>query len=145
MFGLLLPHEIGVIQQDLAALVNGPDGCDVTMHWVSGDGAADVYEDQAVTVELEEVVRAHASPVSNHNVSVRQVQHQRIADVSKGDMVLVFLRDVSLVDKPGLWFEVPSFGSFVPELKPPTQSWSQDILNASNNSFVQEVYCRPKR
>ncbi len=145
MFGMLLPHEIGVIQQDICALVNGPDGCDCTVHWASGDGAVDIYGKPATTVELSEVIRTHASPVSNHNVSVRQVQHQRVTDLSTGDMVLLFLPGVVLSGRPGLWFSIPGFGDFVPELKPPNASWSQDILNASGNSFVTEIYCRPKR
>jgi hypothetical protein len=132
MFGLLQPHEIGVIQQDICALVNGPDGCDCTMHWVSGDGPLDIYEKPAGEVEVVEVLRAHASPVDG-----RQVQRQRVADLPNGDLVLVFLPGVTLSGRPGLWFEVPGFGEFVPELKPVTQNVAGPLH--------LEVYCRPKR
>jgi len=145
MNGFLQPHELRQIQIDHGALIDGPDGCNTTMHWTEVTGMPDEYDNYPTEVEMAEVVRCHASPVSNHNVSVRAVQHQRTNDQQTGDLVILLKPDVDLSNKRKLWFEFSGLGNFTPEAKPPIAAWSHDVLHPSGQRFVQEIYCRPKR
>lgn len=142
---MLLPHEIEVIRRDFCDLIRGPDGQDVILHWVDQEGAVDEYGDAAAETDMTETVRAHVAQVANHNVSVRAVARERGIDVQTGDTVFLFLPDVDLSDRPGLWIEVEGLGEFTPEAKPALDAHAHSVLAPSGQKMVQEIYCRVRR
>jgi hypothetical protein len=139
--GLLQVQELNIIRQDIARLINGHDGCNVILHWDDEAGDEDEYGESEESSEHTETVRAHVSPVSNHNVSVRSVQSQREGVVESGDFVLLFLPEVDLKRK-NLWFEVEGVGNLIPELHPPIMNFNRSPLYAGNTSLCQEIYAR---
>lgn len=143
---LLQPHEINAIRQDMKRLIDGPDGADVILHWLTSSGTPDVYGRPTTETEVTAGVRAHVQPVTNHNVSVRAVQRQLVTDLQTGDVVFLFHDSLDLSNKNGLWVEVPGMGDFTPEAKPvPTAAHAHAVLFPSGQKFIQEIYARVKR
>jgi len=142
---LLQPAEILLIGDFLLDLIEGSDGCPVILHWVVQSGAEDVYHRFATETPQTLAVRAHVTPVANHNVSGRPVARNATADVQDGDTVFLFRPGVDLTNKPRLWFEVPGMGNYVPEAKPPLGADPHVVLFPEATRMVQEIYCSPKR
>lgn len=143
---LLTPDVLNAMAGDFDRLINGPDGADVILHWTQGSGAQDVYGRQVSEIEVTAAQRAHVSPVTNHNVSVRAVQRQRVADLQTGDVVFLFPASLDMSPMTGLWIEVPGMGNFTPEAKPTVnEAHAHAVLFPSGNKFVQEIYARVKR
>lgn len=145
MFGMVSPAELLVIEQDYKSLIQGPDGCDVVLHWMVETGTPDVYGRAPSQVATTLTVRAVVEPVANRNVSQRPVTRTKDADIQSGDTIFLFLPSVDLTGKPQLWFEVAGLGNFVPEAKPPLGADKHIVLYPSARKFVQEVYTSPKR
>lgn len=145
MTTFLQPDELEVIRGDFADLVNGLDGCDVILHWYERSGVADIYGRKATETEQTETVRAHVEQIANQNIIGRPAGKERLTDVQQGDVIFLFLPDLDLSNRDGLWFEVAGLGSFAPDAKPPVDAHARTIVNPSGQTLVQEVYARLKR
>lgn len=141
----LRPTDLETIKRGHAELIDGADGTDIVMHWLTVSGPKDAYGKYASEVDTTLAIRALVVPVSNILAFVRGVQKAGLADMQNADHILYLKPDVDLSNKEGLWFDMPDLGKLLPECINPVASHVQGLLYPNGKRIVQEIYCRLKR
>jgi hypothetical protein len=137
----LQPYELNQIRRDFNDLMNGLDGCEVIVRWLTNPGPRDpVYDDDQTGVLTSLTTRG----VMNI-FKAKDIKRLGFADVLEGDGVLMLRKSVDLAGKDALYFEVTGLGNFTPQTMPPSVAAQYAMLFPNAEQFVQWVFLRPKR
>lgn len=138
----ILPAERLQIQRDLKEMVNGEQGCNITIHWTEEEGAKDEYGRSATQTEVTEIVRGAVFPASQRADRAKDVERRPMVDHQIGDVSICFTPEVQLKGRKGIWFEVVGVGNYVPDAKGLLAISQASPFYISGETFIREISCK---